>query len=131
MGSINLNYKQSLEKYKGKIIGFDKNGFAVYPSNGFGCQALDTCEVCGQVIHSQLCGANFCPVCAVQLDIVSEEVARELCVPEYIPQFDALHNDPDYARYNAGLICGFQRGIQFALENAYASLKDRVSFKIW
>ena len=127
MGSINIAYMVKDGLYKGEIIGFTKNGFAVYP-NSIGLNAIDTCECCGTIIHSQLSDADFCPVCAVMLGLVNEDVVREYCLPQYIEEFNELER---YSEYRSGyelLIKGFKAGINYGVKNAYVSIKDVLQF---
>jgi hypothetical protein len=118
MSSINLSYKEGLEENKGKIIGFTKDGFAVIP-NEWGCNALDTCECCGRVIHSQLTDADFCPRCAVALEIVSKEIAEEYCDTRLTKDLNALYGDENYKMHYGALIDGFKAGINFGVKNSH------------
>jgi len=127
MGNVHIGYMIKDKLYKGEIIGFTKNGFAVYP-NSIGLNALDSCECCGQIIHSQLSDADFCPICAVMLGLVSEGVARDFCLPRYSKEFDELENDLEYYNNRELLIKGFKAGINFGVKNSFVSIRDVLHF---
>lgn len=127
MGSINQNYKEGLEKYKGQILGFDKSGYAVYAEE-FGLNALDTCECCGRIIHSQISNANFCPICSLFLGLTSDEFIREYCLEKYKNEMEELDYDIDLRRYNIGQSTGFIRGMHFSEKYARPTLKGIINF---
>lgn len=129
MGCINTTSEQILEQYKGKIVGFTKYGHAAY-LDGVSLQAIDTCECCGQVISSQISEANFCPLCAVVLGLVSEELAKDIVLPSWQDVFDKLDKDSDYKRLYYEKAEGFKAGIRFALKHGYCSLKGKIRFDI-
>jgi hypothetical protein len=131
MGSVNLDFKHGIEKYKGKIIGFDRHGFAVYEDNGYGFQAIETCKCCGQQIYSQLSGADFCPLCAVALGLVDESFASEIALPSWQGAFKNFADDNDFRRFIFEKAEGFKAGIRFALNYSKPSIKGEVGFDIW
>jgi len=130
MGSINVRHMIKEGSYKGEIIGFTKTGMAVYP-NSIGCNALDTCECCGTIIHSQLSDADFCPVCAVMLGLISKDVVREYCLERYNREFDELEDDQEYHVSREALIKGFKAGINYGVKNAYVSINNVLSFNTY
>ena len=123
MGSINVDYIIKTGcVHKGEILGFTKTGMAVF-ANSLGLNALDTCECCGTIIHGQLIDADFCPVCAVILGLVSENIAREYCLERYIIKFNEMENDFNHKVNHYSLIEGFKAGIKYGVKNAYVGIK--------
>lgn len=118
MSQINLSCKEFLQKYKGKVIGFTRGGFAEIPSDGgFSLQAVTFCKCCRSAISSVSVGADFCPICAYLLGIVDKETAIELSEPQWKDAFDSLETEEKYNIRMECLVEGFKRGISYGVDN--------------